>query len=56
MKIADIYDALTSERPYKKALTKAEALGIIFNGDGRVEPSHFDPKVLEAFREIVDYL
>lgn len=56
VKIADIYDALTSERPYKRALTKAEALEIIFNGDGRVEPSHFDPKVLEAFKDLVDYL
>lgn len=56
VKIADVFDALTSNRPYKKAFTKEEALRIIFEGDGRVMPSHFDPKVLEAFRRILDEL
>lgn len=54
VKIADVYDALVSERPYKRAYSKEEALKIIFEGDERVKPKHFDPKVLEAFREIVD--
>ena len=48
--IADIYEALTSERPYKKAFTHEEACKIILEGDGRVEPSHFHPCVLEAFK------
>ncbi len=43
--LADVYDALTSERPYKKALSHEEAKSIIFEGDGQ----HFDPKVVQAF-------
>ncbi|MCX7653243.1 MAG: HD domain-containing protein [Fervidobacterium sp.] len=56
VKIADVYDALVSNRPYKHPYNKAEALRIIFEGDGRVNPEHFDPKVLQAFKEIIDYL
>ncbi|MCX7653929.1 MAG: HD-GYP domain-containing protein [Fervidobacterium sp.] len=56
VKIADVYDALTSERPYKRAFSKQEALRIIFEGDGRVNPQHFDPNVLEVFKTIVDQL
>jgi len=47
--LADIYDALTSSRPYKKAFTHEEAYDIIVNGDGRTEPAHFAPEVLDAF-------
>ena len=47
--VADIYEALTSERPYKRAFTHEEAYNIIVNGDGRVEPTHFHPCVLESF-------
>ena len=50
--ISDIYDALTSKRPYKRAFSHEEALDIIFNGDGRVEPSHFNPIVLESFKKV----
>ena len=49
--LADIYDALTSERPYKKAFTHEEAMEIITVGDGRVMPSHFNPIVLDAFKQ-----
>ena len=45
MAIADVYDALISERPYKKAFTHEEALEIIREGSG----SHFDPKLVEIF-------
>lgn len=49
--LADIYDALRSERPYKRGFTHDEAVKIIVEGDGRVEPRHFDPQVLEVFKE-----
>jgi len=45
MAIADVYDALISERPYKKAFTHEEACVIIEEGSG----SHFDPVLVEVF-------
>jgi putative two-component system response regulator len=45
MAIADVYDALTSERPYKKAFNHEEALRIIVEGKG----AHFDPGLVGLF-------
>ena len=42
--VADVYDALTTERPYKKAWGVEEALAEIQKGAGNA----FDPKVVEA--------
>ena len=56
MQLADVYDALRSERPYKKAFEHAKTLEIILKGDGRTEPSHFDPDVLAAFEKMADTL
>jgi len=45
MAIVDVYDALTSERPYKKAFSHQEAVMIIEEGKG----THFDPVLADAF-------
>lgn len=45
MAIADVYDALVSERCYKKAMSPSEALKIIEEESG----SHFDPKLVQVF-------
>ena len=50
--IADIYDALRSSRSYKPAMSHELAVSILLEGDERVRPEHFDPKVLTAFRRI----
>jgi len=49
--VADVYDALRSARPYKRGFTHEEAMAIIIQGDGRTEPTHFDPLVLKAFED-----
>ncbi|WP_243755238.1 HD domain-containing phosphohydrolase [Thiomicrorhabdus sp. 6S3-12] len=48
MALADVYDALRSERPYKKAFSHQEALAIIEEGAG----AHFDPRLTECFKNI----
>jgi putative two-component system response regulator len=48
--MADIFDALTSRRPYRKPYSLAEALSIIRKG----RDSHFDPDVFDAFFDIQD--
>jgi len=50
MAFADVYDALISERPYKKAFTHDEALNIIMDGAG----TQFDPNIAEVLYEVRD--
>jgi len=50
MSIADVYDALISVRPYKKALTHEEAMQIIAQGRG----TQFDPVLTDLFLDLSD--
>ena len=43
--VADVYDSLTSDRPYRKAMSPFDARSIIEKGAG----TEFDPMVVEAF-------
>jgi putative nucleotidyltransferase with HDIG domain len=46
--IVDVWDALTSDRPYRKGWSKQKALKHIREQSGK----HFDPRVVDAFLEI----
>jgi putative two-component system response regulator len=46
--VADVFDALTHERPYKKAWPAAEAVAEISRQSGQ----QFDPQVVEAFASL----
>jgi len=48
--IADVFDALTSARPYKKAFSLERSLQIM----EEEMPGHFDPEVFESFRASLD--
>lgn len=46
--VADAYDALTSDRPYRKAMSPFEARDVILNG----AETEFDPQVIDAFNTL----
>ncbi|NLZ84073.1 MAG: HD domain-containing protein [Clostridiales bacterium] len=48
--VADVFDALTSKRPYKEEYSLEYAFSIISEGRGK----HFDPRVVDAFLERED--
>ena len=48
--VADAYDAITSERPYRRGRSHQEAIEEIIRCSG----SHFDPKVVEAFIKLTE--
>ena len=50
MAIVDVYDALVSERPYKKAFPHEEAVNIIMENSG----AFYDPKITEIFYKVKD--
>ena len=47
--LADVFDALTSKRPYKEAWSFEEAVDEIIKGKG----THFDPFYLDAFLQVL---
>lgn len=50
MAIADVYDALTSNRPYKPAFSHETAMSVIMENRG----AHFDPILVDIFVQIQD--
>lgn len=48
--VADVFDALTMERPYKNAWSVTDAVAEIKNGKGK----HFDPKFVDSFLAVLD--
>jgi len=50
--ITDVFDALSSERPYKKAMPLAKVVAILEEG----RAGHFDPQLLDSFLEIAPNL
>jgi len=51
LSVADVYDVLTSQRPYKGALSMEAARERILMGSG----TSFDPTVVRAFIELLDF-
>lgn len=49
VRLSDVYDALTSKRPYKEAYSHEEAINIMMD-----EITHFDPALFELFRDYGD--
>jgi len=48
--VADAYQAMTEERPYRRALTQDEAISELVNGSG----TQFDPQVVQAFKRVLN--
>ena len=48
MAIADVYDALTTKRPYKEPFSHEDTVKIIIEGRGK----GFDPNIVDVFKEI----
>ncbi len=48
--VCDVFDALTSTRPYKNAWSVADAMAYLHENSG----SHFDPRVVEHFVDIIE--
>jgi len=47
--LADVYDALNSDRPYRSALPREQVIELIKQGSGR----QFDPKVVDVFLKLI---
>ena len=52
VQVADIYDALRSERPYKPSFSHNKTVSIMTKGDDRIDPdAHFDPRLVTLFAD-----
>jgi putative two-component system response regulator len=47
--VADVFDALTSDRPYRKAFSREDALALMSAQTGRL----FDPDLFEIFESMI---
>jgi HD-GYP domain-containing protein (c-di-GMP phosphodiesterase class II) len=47
--VADVYDAVTADRPYRRAMPPHEGVKLIQDGAG----THFDPEVVDIFNKVV---
>ena len=52
MAVIDVYDALVSERPYKKPFTHEKAIEIIMENSGK----HFDPAIADVFYQVSEQI
>jgi putative two-component system response regulator len=50
--VADVFDALTSNRPYRKAFSLDDAVGIMNGERGK----HFDPRLVDFFFQSMDQI
>lgn len=52
VQLADVYDALRSERPYKPAFNHKQTVRILTKGDDRIDiRGHFDPSLVQLFAD-----
>src|SRR5713226_9248863 len=47
--VVDVFDALTSDRPYRRAMSQEEALSMLQEGAGK----QFDPQLVSLFEQVV---
>jgi HD-GYP domain-containing protein (c-di-GMP phosphodiesterase class II) len=50
LSVADVYDAIASDRAYRKRMEEAEILEIMYGGAG----TQFDAGVIDAFRSLYE--
>ena len=48
--MVDVWDALSSQRPYKRSFTQPEVRDLLYKGRGR----QFDPELVDLFFEILE--